>query len=65
MKNYKEFESRRKVFSHQIGDGVAVLFNSSEMVRNRDSHYPFRSDSYFHYLSGFSESDAVILIAGE
>jgi Xaa-Pro aminopeptidase len=64
MKNYKEFESRRKVFSHQIGDGVAVLFNSSEMMRNRDSHYPFRSDSYFHYLSGFSESDAVIFILG-
>jgi Xaa-Pro aminopeptidase len=34
--------------------------------RNRDSLYPYRHDSYFYYLSGFPEPEAVIaLIAGD
>ena len=36
------------------------------MVRNRDSHFPYRFDSYFYYLTGFKEPEAVlVLIAGE
>jgi Xaa-Pro aminopeptidase len=46
--------------------GVAVIPTAPERIRNRDSHYPFRFDSYFHYLSGFPEPDAVlVIIAGE
>jgi Xaa-Pro aminopeptidase len=30
--------------------------------RNRDVDYPYRSDSNFHYLSGFDEPDSVIVI---
>jgi Xaa-Pro aminopeptidase len=38
---------------------------SPELIRNRDSHYPFRFDSYFYYLSGFKEPESVLfLIAG-
>ena len=33
--------------------------------RNRDSLFPYRHDSYFYYLSGFPEPEAVIaLVAG-
>ncbi|HEX6945702.1 MAG TPA: aminopeptidase P N-terminal domain-containing protein [Casimicrobiaceae bacterium] len=50
----------------QAGGGLAVVPTAPEVVRNRDSHYPYRSDSYFHYLSGFPEPEAVIaLIASE
>jgi len=48
------------------GGGVAVIPTALEKVRSRDSLYPFRADSYFHYLCGFPEPDAVLLlVAGD
>jgi Xaa-Pro aminopeptidase len=45
--------------------GVAIVRTAPEQVRNRDAFYPYRFDSYFHYLSGFPEPEAVIvLVAG-
>jgi len=44
------------------GGGLAIVPTAPEAIRNRDSHYPFRSDSYFHYLSGFPEPEAVIAL---
>ncbi len=45
--------------------GVAVIRTAPERSRNRDSSYPFRFDSYFYYLSGFPEPEAVlVLVAG-
>jgi Xaa-Pro aminopeptidase len=34
-------------------------------MRNRDTHYPYRTDSYFHYLTGFPEPEAVAVIVGD
>jgi Xaa-Pro aminopeptidase len=48
-----------------MGRGVAVIATAPERVRNRDAHHPFRFDSYFYYLTGFTEPDAVlVLVAG-
>ena len=58
-KNYQEFKKRRAALIEKIGDGVAIIFNAHEAIRNRDSHYPYRSDSYFHYFSGFTEPHSV------
>jgi Xaa-Pro aminopeptidase len=55
MEAFKEFQLRRQAVLDKIGDGVAILSNSDESSRNRDCNYPFRSDSYFHYLSGVPE----------
>ncbi|MCE7876310.1 MAG: M24 family metallopeptidase [Betaproteobacteria bacterium PRO3] len=47
------------------GGGLAVVPTSAEAPRNRDSLYPYRHDSYFYYLSGFPEPEAVVaLVAG-
>ncbi len=47
------------------GGGVAILPTAPERARNRDTHYPYRHDSYFYYLSGFREPEAVVvLVAG-
>ena len=47
------------------GGGLALVPTAPEVPRNRDSLYPFRHDSYFYYLSGFPEPEAVIaLVAG-
>ncbi|MBS0509600.1 MAG: Xaa-Pro aminopeptidase [Proteobacteria bacterium] len=47
------------------GGGVAILPTAPERARNRDTHYPYRHDSYFYYLTGFREPEAVVvLVAG-
>ncbi|MBR0566412.1 Xaa-Pro aminopeptidase [Azoarcus sp. L1K30] len=48
-----------------VGGGIAILPTAPERTRNRDAHYPYRHDSYFYYLSGFREPEAVlVLVAG-
>lgn len=64
MDTYKEFQKRRKKLADLLGNSVTVISNSHESSRNRDCDYPFRSDSYFHYLSGFPEPESVIFIVG-
>ena len=39
-KNYQEFRKRRDALTNKIGDGIAIIFNANEAIRNRDSHYP-------------------------
>jgi Xaa-Pro aminopeptidase len=47
------------------GGGLALVPTAPEALRNRDSHHPYRHDSYLYYLSGFAEPEAVIaLVAG-
>ena len=58
------FTARRNALLQQLGDGVAIIPTALEQVRNRDSHYPYRFDSYFWYLSGFPEPEAVIVLVG-
>jgi Xaa-Pro aminopeptidase len=49
-----------------MGAGVAVIPTSPEQLRNRDTHYAYRFDSYFYYLTGFPEPEAVlVLVAGD
>lgn len=59
------YSERRRRLAEQMQAGVAVIPTAPERVRNRDSHYPYRFDSYFHYLTGFGEPEAVlVLVAG-
>ncbi len=60
------FVDRRARLLRNMGRGIAVIPTAPERVRNRDSHYPYRHDSYFYYLSGFPEPEAaVVLVAGD
>ncbi len=56
------YRERREKLAQQMGAGVAVIPTASEQLRNRDSHYPFRHDSYFYYLSAFPEPEAVLVM---
>jgi Xaa-Pro aminopeptidase len=53
---------RRKRLADSMGSGVAILHAAPERTRNRDANHPYRFDSYFHYLSGFPETDAILVI---
>ena len=60
------YSGRRNAFLAAMGDGIALIPTAREATRNRDSLYPFRHDSYFYYLTGFNEPEAVlVLIAGK
>ena len=60
------YAARRSRLAALMGEGVAVIATAPERLRNRDSHYPYRFDSYFYYLTGFIEPDAVlVLVAGK
>jgi Xaa-Pro aminopeptidase len=66
MFNLNEFKTRRHLLIKAMGDGIAIIPTSPELIRNRDSHYPYRFDSYFYYLTGFKEPEALlVLVAGE
>ena len=61
--NKKEFAKRRQQLMEIMGpDSIAVLPNAPVATRSRDVDYIYRSDSNFHYLSGFDEPESVIVI---
>ena len=60
------FAQRRLRLAGAMRAGVAILPTAPERIRNRDAHYPYRFDSYFHYLTGFIEPESVlVLVAGD
>ncbi len=48
--------------SAQGEGGVAIIPTASEQQRNRDSDFPYRHDSYFYYLTGFTEPNAWLVL---
>ncbi len=67
--NISAYARRRAAVLKQMraqGGGVAIIPTAPEVMRNADADYPYRHDSYFYYLTGFGEPEAVlVLIAGE
>jgi Xaa-Pro aminopeptidase len=43
-------------------DAILVLAAAPERIRSRDTHYPYRQDSDFWYLTGFAEPEAVLVL---
>ena len=59
------YRQRRQALLQQLGaDGIAVVFAAPEQRRSNDSDFPFRQDSYLHYLTGFPEPEAVLVLNG-
>ena len=61
----KSFSERRHHLASRMQKGVTIIPTAPERVRNRDSHYPYRFDSYFYYLTGFTEPEAVLVIVAD
>lgn len=47
------------------GGGIAVVLTAPEALRSRDSEHPYRHDSYFHYLTGFDEPQAALVLRAD
>jgi len=60
--NIKEFSARRSQLIAKMAEGIAIVPTAPEVIRNRDSHYPYRFDSHFYYLTGFKEPESVLVL---
>jgi len=58
------YASRRARLAAALGEGIAIVATAPEVPRNRDTHYPYRHDSYFYWLTGFAEPEAVVVLVG-
>ena len=47
---------------HMEPNSVAIIPSAREATRSNDTHYRFRQDSDFFYLTGFEEPDAIAVI---
>ena len=60
------YADRRARLAKLIGPhGIAIIPTAPEQQRNRDSDFLFRPDSYFYYLTGFTEPKAWLVITGD
>ncbi|MBE0487711.1 MAG: Xaa-Pro aminopeptidase [Halomonas sp.] len=58
-----EYLTRRRALMAALPADSAVLLPGASLVtRSRDSEFPFRQDSDFHYLTGFPEPDALLVL---
>ena len=54
---------RRRQLMQAAGDGaILILPAAPERIRSRDTHYPYRQDSDFWYLTGCNEPEAVLVL---
>jgi len=60
------YADRRRRLAQAMGSGIAVVPTAPERIRNRDTRFPYRFDSYFYHLTGFTEPEAaLVLVAGQ
>lgn len=60
------YAERRARMAAQLGsNGIAIVPTAPERARNRDSDFLYRHDSYFYYLTGFTEPNAWLVVTGD
>ncbi|MDR1528825.1 MAG: aminopeptidase P N-terminal domain-containing protein [Burkholderiales bacterium] len=59
---YRERRERLLQTISRRGGGIVIMPTAPELFRNRDTHFPFRAESYFYYLSGFPEPEAALAL---
>ena len=64
MNSFPERRARLAQALQDAGGGVAVIPTAPERQRNSDNDHPYRHDSSFHYLTGFDEPQAWLVLAG-
>jgi len=60
MANYAA--RRAALMALMLPGSVAIIATAPEVPRNSDCDYPYRHDSYFYYLSGFTEPHSALAL---
>ena len=58
-------QRRARLAAQLTPGGIAIVPTAPEQQRNRDSDFLFRHDSYFYYLTGFTEPNAWLVLTAE
>lgn len=62
MSSISYLARRQRLMAAMVENAVALVPAASLKIRSRDTHFRFRQDSDFWYLSGFDEPDALIVL---
>jgi Xaa-Pro aminopeptidase len=57
------YRNRRDAVAEKLGEAIAIVPAAIHHVRNNDAEYEYRQNSDFYYLTGFTEPEAVLIIA--
>jgi Xaa-Pro aminopeptidase len=66
--NIDTYRRRRSQLAERLraaGGGLALVMTAPEAMRSRDNEYPYRYDSYFHYLTGFDEPKSGLVLRAD
>ena len=63
MTTVRDYAQRRQHLMSHLGDGIAVIPSAPQARRNGDVEYRYRPDSDLFYLTGFTEPEAVAVLA--
>jgi Xaa-Pro aminopeptidase len=58
-------QRRARLAAQMALESVAIIPTAPERQRNRDSDFLFRHDSYFYYLTGFTEPNATLVLGSD
>ncbi len=56
------YSARRKQLLEHMEEGVAIVTAAMPAVRSNDTEHPYRQNSDFYYLTGFNESNALLIL---
>ncbi|QBR82949.1 Xaa-Pro aminopeptidase [Legionella israelensis] len=64
MITQQEYLSRRNKLAEKMEENsIALIPAATEFLRSGDTHFRFRQNSNFYYLTGFNEPDALLVIS--
>ncbi|PIQ29089.1 Xaa-Pro aminopeptidase [bacterium (Candidatus Blackallbacteria) CG17_big_fil_post_rev_8_21_14_2_50_48_46] len=56
-------ENRKRLLAQLPPKSVVIINSAPQATYSHDVHYPYRQNSYLRYLTGFTEHDAVLVLA--
>jgi len=59
------FAERRNQLMEKVDEGICILTSASAYIRNGDTHFDYRQDSNFYYLTGIKDSNAICVLLPE
>lgn len=60
--NETHYKARRQKLLDGIEEGVIILSSAPLKTRSNDTEYPYRQNSDFYYLSGFEETNSILIL---
>ncbi|MGD9969747.1 MAG: aminopeptidase P N-terminal domain-containing protein [Sulfuricurvum sp.] len=56
------YTNRRRQLLERMEEGVAIVVSAIPAVRSNDTEHPYRQNSDFYYLTGFEESNSILIL---